>query len=311
MFGLRFGALALWLVSSLVLAVLLTGCGGGGVERIVQDEDDDSGAGAGPKATKVALEKGTGVLKGRVTFAGGKPDLQALTNSLVNTMAGKDKPNCVDKSKPQDKEQQDWRISDDGGVADVIIFIKPANRKTFFACAATDPGVTAVKDKVEQLEQPFCMFHPHAKVLFPSYFEKDANGQPKEKKTGQKFEIINNAQINHNASVKDAGGNSPDVNQAIVPGDKLPLNLKPSNGPVTISCSIHTWMSANVWVLNSPYYAMTDKDGNYEIKNVPTGSVNIVAWHGKAGFINTDEASGEPVELSATTTKKDFSVKPK
>jgi hypothetical protein len=311
MFASRFGTISLSLVSALVLALLLSGCSSSGVEKTVQDDDDDTGAGAGPKASKVAMEKGTGVLKGRVVLSGERPNLQALTSTLVSTMAAKDRPNCVDKSRPQDKEQQEWRLSDDGGVADVVIFLKPANRKTFFACKADDPGVSAVKDKVEHLEQPFCMFHPHAKILFPSYFEKDPNGQPKEKKTGQKFEIINNAQINHNASVKDAGGSNADVNQSIAPGDKLPLNLKPSNGPITASCSIHTWMSANVWVLNHPYYAMTDEKGNFEIKNVPAGSVNIVAWHAKAGFLNSDEASGEPIELSATTSSKNFSVRPR
>jgi len=33
------------------------------------------------------------------------------------------------------------------------------------------------------------------------------------------------------------------------------------------------------WRHRTPYYATTDKSGNYKIENVPDGQYNIVGWH--------------------------------
>jgi len=34
-------------------------------------------------------------------------------------------------------------------------------------------------------------------------------------------------------------------------------------------------------VLETPYFAVTDKDGNYSIKNVPPGKYTLKIWHEK------------------------------
>ena len=38
-------------------------------------------------------------------------------------------------------------------------------------------------------------------------------------------------------------------------------------------------MSGYVVVSPTPYYATTDKSGNYKIENVPDGQYSVVAWH--------------------------------
>jgi protocatechuate 3,4-dioxygenase beta subunit len=42
-------------------------------------------------------------------------------------------------------------------------------------------------------------------------------------------------------------------------------------------------MKAYIGVFNSPFYAVTDKDGKYEIKGLPPGEYTIEAWHEKLG----------------------------
>lgn len=48
-----------------------------------------------------------------------------------------------------------------------------------------------------------------------------------------------------------------------------------------ILCNVHPEMEAYVIVLQNPYYAVTDKEGNYSIKNVPPGKYKIKIWNEK------------------------------
>ena len=46
-------------------------------------------------------------------------------------------------------------------------------------------------------------------------------------------------------------------------------------------CRVHAEMEAYVVVLDTPYFATTDKTGAFEIKNVPPGKYTVVAWSEK------------------------------
>ncbi len=52
-------------------------------------------------------------------------------------------------------------------------------------------------------------------------------------------------------------------------------------GEVPLLCSVHPEMSAFILVLQSPYFTLTDKSGNFEIKDVPPGSYQLKAWDEK------------------------------
>ena len=46
-------------------------------------------------------------------------------------------------------------------------------------------------------------------------------------------------------------------------------------------CNVHPEMEAYVMVLQNPYFAVTDKDGAFTIKNVPPGTYTIKVWNEK------------------------------
>ena len=48
--------------------------------------------------------------------------------------------------------------------------------------------------------------------------------------------------------------------------------------PGQVICDIHPWMTAWWMVLDNPYFAVTDENGNFEIKNVPAGTQKVVVW---------------------------------
>lgn len=59
-------------------------------------------------------------------------------------------------------------------------------------------------------------------------------------------------------------------------------------GRVDIFCSIHTRMSCIVLVLENPFFAATDKNGNYTIPNLPAGTYRLKAWHERLPGQNKD-----------------------
>lgn len=52
-------------------------------------------------------------------------------------------------------------------------------------------------------------------------------------------------------------------------------------GEVPLLCNVHAEMAGFIIVLQNPFYALTDKAGNFEIKGVPPGTYTLKFWHEK------------------------------
>lgn len=50
-------------------------------------------------------------------------------------------------------------------------------------------------------------------------------------------------------------------------------------GIVAVRCNIHSRMSAYVVVTESPYHAVTNRDGTYRIEGVVPGNYRVRVWH--------------------------------
>jgi len=53
----------------------------------------------------------------------------------------------------------------------------------------------------------------------------------------------------------------------------------PQTGVVSLGCNIHDWMKGYVVVVDTPYYAKTDKEGQLTISEIPIGSYTLNTWH--------------------------------
>ena len=60
---------------------------------------------------------------------------------------------------------------------------------------------------------------------------------------------------------------------------RCPNALVAESPPIQYKCTIHGWMTGYVRIFEHPYYAVTDADGKFEIKNAPVGKYRIVYWH--------------------------------
>jgi plastocyanin len=61
-------------------------------------------------------------------------------------------------------------------------------------------------------------------------------------------------------------------------GEKRPFTFDKA-GAVALLCNVHPEMAGYIVVSPTPYFAETDDNGNYKIKDVPDGSYTLVVWH--------------------------------
>ncbi len=58
----------------------------------------------------------------------------------------------------------------------------------------------------------------------------------------------------------------------------------PKPGIVDVYCHLHPNMAATIVVTPNRWYARSDREGQYQIPDVPPGTYMVVAWHKSAGF---------------------------
>jgi plastocyanin len=58
-------------------------------------------------------------------------------------------------------------------------------------------------------------------------------------------------------------------------------------------CRVHPEMEGYLVVLQNPFFAVTNKEGHYEIENVPPGNYTLAVWHQKT------KAQPKPVTVDA------------
>lgn len=75
-------------------------------------------------------------------------------------------------------------------------------------------------------------------------------------------------------------------------------------GETPLLCNVHAEMAGYVVSFPNPYFAVTDKDGNYTIEGVPPGKYTVKTWHEKLR-----EKSAEVTVEAGKTTTVNFDLK--
>jgi plastocyanin len=121
---------------------------------------------------------------------------------------------------------------------------------------------------------------------------------------GTTVDFLNSDPVGHNVYWPSISGNKKLAhNLGTWPqGQKKPFQFM-DLGAASLLCNVHPEMSGYVVVVPTPYFAVTDKDGNYTIKNVPPGHYTILTWSEEGKPTTT------PVDVTAATTTVDITVK--
>jgi len=97
---------------------------------------------------------------------------------------------------------------------------------------------------------------------------------------GATVEFLNSDSVAHNVFWISISGNKKlGHNLGTWPkGQKQSFKFD-NPGVVPLLCNVHPEMAGYVIVSPTPYFAVTDKSGEYKIENVPDGSYTVTGWH--------------------------------
>jgi plastocyanin len=121
---------------------------------------------------------------------------------------------------------------------------------------------------------------------------------------GTTVDFLNSDPVGHNVYWPSISGNKKlSHNLGTWPkGDKKPFQFN-DLGTASLLCNVHPEMSGYVVVVPTPYFAVTDKDGNFEIKNIPAGKYTLKTWS------EDGKPTTQAVDVSGATTTVELTVK--
>ncbi len=164
-----------------------------------------------------------------------------------------------------------------GAKGESVVYIEAIAGKTFPA-----PAQHPVMD------QKGLMFVPHIMVV----------------EQGTTVDFLNSDSVAHNVFWSAIGGNKKlGHNMGTWPqGEKRSFKFD-NPGAIPLLCNVHPDMAGYIVVSPTPYFATTDKSGQYKIENVPDGSYTITFWNeGTKPHSNPVTVSGD-TKADATLTK--------
>jgi hypothetical protein len=174
------------------------------------------------------------------------------------------------------RELDDWQISSDGGVKNAVVYL-----------ADIKSGKKMDLPAKPVLDQKGCHYDPHMQVIAQNSDLGVKNSDP----------------ILHNIHSYQDGKtilNIAEPKQGMVVEKKMR-----KAGGESLKCDVHNFMRGGLFVADNPYAAVTDKDGAYELKDVPPGTYQIGTFHEVAGtkLGSVTVAAGGKVTYSAKIKK--------
>ena len=81
-------------------------------------------------------------------------------------------------------------------------------------------------------------------------------------------------------------------------------------GVVNLGCNIHDWMSAHVFITDTPYFGVSDAEGNVVLHDLPSGAYNVYVWHPQQS-VATESTAQQIVLEDGDTPNLSFSIQEK
>src|SRR5215469_17804248 len=165
--------------------------------------------------------------------------------------------------------------------------IKSAENIAVYVDVISDKKFDAPKESVV-VDQRKMAFIPHVVVV----------------QQGTTVEFLNSDPVGHNVYWPSISGNKKLAhNLGTWPqGEKKPFQFN-DVGTAALLCNVHPEMSGYVVVVPTPYFAVTDKDGNFEIKNIPAGKYRLKTWS------EDGKPTTQSVEVSGAAATVELTVK--
>jgi plastocyanin len=256
-----------YLALAAALAFGLSGCGGN--KQNTESPSSQPAATAPSGGGKTVDAATAGSISGTVTLDG-KP----APGRPINMSA---EPYCA-KAHSTPVVPQDVVVGEKSSVANVVVFVKDG--------LSSDYSFPTPSDAVT-LDQKGCMYDPHVIALM----------------AGQTLTVKNDDQTAHN--IHPTPKDNREWNQSQPPGaPPIEQSFARPELAIPVKCNVHPWMKSYIFVFRNPYYAVTTKDGRFEIKGLPPGTYTIEAWQEKYGPVDQTVTIGPKESKSVNFTIK-------
>lgn len=182
------------------------------------------------------------------------------------------------------------KVRDDAGQQRKLLSVHRRSRGVRYALvyleanAANRPGDSEVQRKelarkpivVDQVEHAF---KPHLIAI----------------RDGQKVKFTNSDAANHN--VHTIGFEPKNQFNVLVgtTGEYIhQFVAERKSRPISLKCDLHPWMQGWIYVLNHPYFAVSDEHGTFRIGSVPHGKYQVEIRQPDVGYRKTISVDVEP-----------------
>lgn len=233
-------------IRSYVVAMSMLALFVAGCGKKAEETATDEKPASGAAATPV--DPGTvGTITGKIIFSGAKPAAKPIKMDA--------EPICK-QAHSGTVNSEEVVVNDNGTLQNVFVYVKSGAEKFAF-----DPPKEPVA-----LDQHGCMYVPHVIGV----------------QVNQEIKILNSDNTNHN--IHPLPKQNREWNQSMAPKQEPLVRSFPREEVlIAVKCNVHPWMKSYIGVLKHPLFAVSGKDGTFEIKGVPPGEYEVEAWHEKYG----------------------------
>ncbi len=153
-----------------------------------------------------------------------------------------------------------YTVDAGGGLADAVVYLDGAKG----GAAAATPVV---------IDQKGCEYLPYVNSAT----------------VNQTIKVLNSDPAMHNVHPTPVVDGNKESNKAMLPGGSpLEFAFPKAEKFLRFKCDVHPWMFTYVSVFETPFHAVSGKDGSFKITGVPDGKYKLVVEHRKGGKVEQD-----------------------
>lgn len=232
----------------IALTLAFTACGGSGQQTAAPTPSQPAAQQPASDAPSGGeTPSGSAAISGKITYQGEVPKFKAISMDAD--------PGCsVKHGQPVMPEL--LVLGDGNTMANVMVRVTSGVADKQWA-VPSEPVV---------VDQRGCVYVPHVLGVM----------------AGQKVKILNSDGLMHN--VHALPEKNKEFNKAMpATQTETEVVFSKSEDPFKVKCDVHPWMAAYVAVLDHPFFAVTGKDGSFNISGLQPGTYEIEAWHERLG----------------------------
>ncbi len=224
-------------------------------------------------AAPVVKPTADGKVHGKVVLRGTPPPEKPILAAKSDVNCGKAHPDAAPTTR-------NYMVGADGGLRNAVIRVVNA-----------PAGVTVPAEK-PLIDQTGCMYEPYVSAVL----------------AGQPFTLRNSDGFLHNvmSSPKQKENKQFNISQVSL-GQVNDKTFDKPEPAVKLACSVHPWMSGYIYVMENPFFAVTNEKGEFTLPDgLPAGKYTLEVSHMKAGIVTMEieVGAGKGAEVTAELAVK-------